>query len=72
MGGDDEAEDGVTQELQALVRLLTRMLGTPRPMRYGPEEQGRVVELPPQQAAEPLRRRKVAQSADASPTRPTT
>jgi hypothetical protein len=31
--GDDHAQDGVTQELEALVRAVTGVLGAPGPMR---------------------------------------
>jgi hypothetical protein len=42
--GDDEAEDGIAQELEALVRLRARGLGTPGPVSDGPGKQLVVVE----------------------------
>jgi hypothetical protein len=41
--GDDEAEDRITEELESLVRVVTGVLGAPRPVREG-RGKGRVVD----------------------------
>jgi hypothetical protein len=43
--GDDHAEDGVAEELEALVRGMARVLGAPRSVHEGrSEEVGREIE----------------------------
>ncbi len=42
--GDDQAEHGVAEELEPLVRLVARVLGAPRPVRDREREQVEVVE----------------------------
>jgi hypothetical protein len=48
--GDDDAEYGVAQELEPLVRLVTRVLGAPTAVAQGALEEGGVTEL----VSEPL------------------
>src|SRR5262245_13898233 len=50
--GDDEAEDGVAQELESLVRHRVRVLGAVRAVRQRPVDQPRVTELEPQRGVE--------------------
>jgi len=45
VGGDDDAEDGVAEELEPLVRRLPRVLRAPRPVRERLAEQTAVVEV---------------------------
>jgi hypothetical protein len=44
VGGDDQAEHRVAEELEPLVRLVTRVLRAPRPVRDGEREEVRVGE----------------------------
>ena len=59
MVGDDEAEDGVAQELLALVREGRRVLGAVGAVGYGPLEQRAVVEGPPEPRREGIETRVV-------------
>ena len=72
MVGDDQAEDGVAQELQPLVGLVTGELGAPRPVRQGAGEELDVDEGTSEPLAKGFRGRTVNQDEDASPTRLTT
>src|SRR5579884_830292 len=54
--GDDQAEDGVAQELQPLVRLERRVLGAERPVGQGAGQQLPVLEGSPQQILQPVER----------------
>jgi hypothetical protein len=44
--GNGPPEHGIAEELEPLVRQLTRLLGAPGPVREGPIQQGRIGELP--------------------------
>jgi hypothetical protein len=44
VGGDDQPEHGVAEELEPLVRVVARVLGAPRSMRDREREQVEVVE----------------------------
>ena len=46
MVGDDEAENGITEELQALVGGVPARLGAPGSMGYRLFEQRRIIESP--------------------------
>jgi hypothetical protein len=69
--GDDQAEDGVTQELQSLVRAASVVLGAPGTMRQRLDEEV-VVDLD----TDPLRQLMMsdlrAQDEDPEPSRATT
>jgi hypothetical protein len=47
MIGDDDAEHGVAEKLEPLIRLLARVLGAPRAMRESGREQLGVTEAVP-------------------------
>jgi hypothetical protein len=67
--GDDDAEDGVAQELEPLVRLVSRVFGTPAAVAQGALEEGGVVELVSEPLGESSER---VPGAQLPPSRPNT
>jgi hypothetical protein len=67
--GDDDAEDGVAQELEPLVRVVAGVLGAPAAVAQGALEEGGVTEP----VTEPLRESSErVPGAQLPPSRPNT
>jgi hypothetical protein len=69
VGGHDQPQHGVAEELEALVRLATRVLGTPGPVRQRELEELEVTERAAQSLGEAPEGVGVQ---DDQPNRPTT
>jgi hypothetical protein len=67
--GGDQPEHGVAEELEPLVRVVTRVLGAPRPVRDGQGEEVDVVERAAERIGESV---EVVGVQDAQPRRATT
>jgi hypothetical protein len=72
VGGDDQAEDAVAQELQPLVGQLARALGAPRPVAEGAREERAIGEGTTETLNQGVELVAGSQDCDAPPARSTT